>query len=232
MDNLKLKNLSVNEDYVVINKVLPTVPFNLIMTGKSLSGKTNFIKNLVTRKDMFSKIFRKKYIYVFTQSYSNTLFSIKGINIFHDTHTVSGLDIIQTLMDAQKQTKEQGKKPKQILIILDDFINHPSLQKRVGFLTKLFSMGRNFNISVILSSQSWMLIPSTTRRMALYSMVWKLTNKKEFNAYIEEMNGRMEEEDFAKLLRDVTEEPYQFLYQDLRKYKYYKNLEQKVFPSN
>ena len=90
-------------------------------------------------------------------------------------------NIIENLLDYQKNNKKNGEKLEQILIIFDDFITNEELNQRRGIFTKLWSMERNFGISLLISSQEYMQILAPLRKMSdnfiIYTIIHKRKNK-------------------------------------------------------
>lgn len=222
MENLTIKDLSVNEEYIKVSNNLPKIPFNMIMTACSMSGKSNLIKNMIVRDDFYKKYFKRKHIFIFCKTHSNTLYSIKGANIFSEL-VHNDQNILEVLFETQKKIKDMGKKPPHILIIMDDFIVDKAFQKRRGLMTKLFSAGRNYNMSIILTSQQYTLIPSDIRRLALYSITFKLNNSAEKKAFLTEFHGHSKIENFEKMLNVSTAKPYNFLLTMGHEVKYFHN---------
>ena len=219
MDNeidISIHDLTIHDKTKELHPNLATVPFNMIMVAKSGGGKTNLIVNICR---MYNKIFKNR-VLVFTKSRNGTLHSLEksiGTNIFNENDNV-----IERTMAFQKSQKEQGKKLKNILVILDDWITDKSLNTRRNIYDKLFSMGRHANISVIITTQQYTLLPATIRRLAWYCCLFKISNTAERKIMISEMCNCIDknETEFEQIYNDATAEPYSFLFINAKNNKF------------
>ena len=91
-----------------------------------------------------------------------------GATILNNIYDENDENLIEKLLDYQKSKKENGNPLKNNLILMDDFITDNSFNKRRSIFDKLYSMSRHFNISVITTSQSYTLMPSSIRRLVFY----------------------------------------------------------------
>src|SRR5690348_10382033 len=118
---------------------------------------------------------------IFSKTFNQSFEDLKksmGSYVYDDLFDENGENIIENVMKKQKE-RLNGKKKSNILVILDDFINDDVFNKKRSILTKLLSMGRHFDISIIIISQSWNLIPSSLRRMSGYDIIYKILNDDE-----------------------------------------------------
>lgn len=129
-----------------------------------------------------------------------------GAQIFNTLEDSNGIYYIDRLLNHQKIQKESGNKLEHFLILLDDWITHRSLNKKgAGIYGMLFSMARHFNISIIITGQSYSQVPSTVRRLAWYSLIFKISNRAEKKIMIHEQseNVDMNEIEFEKFIMSV-----------------------------
>ena len=213
--DLTIKDLTVHDKSVVVNERIPSVPLNLVIVGKSSCGKTNLLLNLVK---WYRHIFKNRVI-VFTKSVNGSLLSLQqtiGAKIFH-----SLAEHIENVIDFQKNRKSSGEPLDNILIIFDDFIVDSTFNKKRSIFDTLFAMARHYNISVVITSQNYTLIPASIRSMAWNIILFKLSNR-ENKKFLEEFGGCLDEDsdDAQKILRDATDRPYSFLYLNVVKNKF------------
>ena len=214
-----------------VHKFLPAIPFQATITGKSGSGKTLMIANLIKHyRDKGH--FKKGYVFCFTHSHSGILKKL-GVKLFFDLTGVTDdgdeIDIIESIMESQEAI---GRKAPHVLILADDLITSSELNKRRGIFSKLFAMGRHFNISVILTSQQHTLIPASLRRLAHDTFCFKVTNQKERDAVLYELQRGLSNKQVEKLFDYATKDKYSFLHVDNEKDKYYLRLEKEIDPSD
>jgi len=210
---------------IILHENLPTIPFYLNVYGTGTSGKTLMLVNLIYK---MKSVFKKKRVFIFTNSYSETLFDLtktRGAYVFTDIEDENGENRIEKLLEFQKEMKKKHGKCENILLVFDDFISNADLNKRRGSILKLFTFARHFNISIILTSQQYTLIPASIRRLALYNIFYKINNKTELKLMLNENNGFLDEDEFKKVYQSATKEKYNFLFSMVREQKFLKNFE-------
>ena len=204
---------NVNSKSIVVHPNLMKVPFYLTEVGGKQSGKTLLTANIVHK---YKKIFKNGNIYIFTNSYVPTLQNLtksREAHIFNSLYDSRGNDILESILEYQReQKKEDYKNLDHLLIIFDDFISNDALNQRRGIFTKLWSMARNFNISLIITSQEYMLVPAPLRKMSDYFIVFKIRNTKEKQQMISECQNFLNETDFVSVYQEATKEKYNFLF--------------------
>ena len=199
------------------------LPMRLLVVGKSfLSGKTNLLTNLLLQDDqrLYKDNFKGENIYIFSASL-NTDKKIKTIirqldipdsNLF----SVFDEDTLEALLDITKEnydeSMEEGEKPEQTLFILDDMSFGGNLKKhKNGAIAKLFSNGRHYLASVILTSQRYADILTGARENASGCILFKCTDR-QLETISEDHNFLVEgKNQFKKMFREVTREPHSFL---------------------
>ena len=75
-------------------------------------------------------------------------------------------------------------------------------------------------MSIITTSQSLSMLPLNIRKLSLYNFFYKPSNSKERELIVLENSSWLEEDDFKKLLMDVTSARYSFLLVDNVKSKF------------
>ena len=221
--DLKIKDLTKQSgDKLTIHEDLPSLPTIMNLVGCSGVGKTNVIINLLTH---FKK-FIKGNIVLFTKSLDDTYIHYEhplGIHIYYDDEDVELR--IKKILTAQRENKETFGHCPHVVILFDDFVTDQLLNKRRSPIYKLYTYGRHLNISTLMSSQSWTLIPSNLRRLAWYDIIFDISNRKEKKSMIEELCGslKMTEEEFEQAYNSCVDERFAFLYINRKKKTYSKN---------
>jgi hypothetical protein len=233
--DLEIINLSkTTKNDVIIPKPLPNPIFRMLIVGSSNSGKTNFIKNILTRKQFKYKELFKKNIWLFcpTVNLSDSYDFIKDMETDERQRIFKTYDeqIIQQIKDEQTLIKNNLeefnlKKPPELLLIFDDMIGNLPETKINSFI-ELFTSGRHYNINILLVTQSYYSIPLIIRRNCTHMIffegmskrdITKLSNdeipyKKDFDFY----------EEYIKLNR------FEFVFVDTINKLYYRNLKQQL----
>lgn len=210
---------------IEVHPNLPKVPFYTLISGAGASGKSLALVNLI---DKLGDVFKKGMIFAFTNSFCLTLTEIinkkKGM-IFDEIINKNGMNRIEEILKIQKTRKENKLPLGHILLVFDDFITNSQLNKRRGIFTKIFSQARHYNVSIILTSQSYTLIPSPVRRLAMYCMVFKTGNLKERKSLIDELCNFVDENTFEAIYDTATQDRYSFLWCMINERKFLKNFE-------
>jgi hypothetical protein len=186
-------------------------PFRVIFYAPSYSGKTTQITKLLKDKD-FSKQFKKN-IFIFTPtSFSDKSYKdlVKEENIFEEYDE----EIIEEIMEESKKIikENKGKKKHPILFVLDDAITDI---KRNGILNKIFTKGRHYDISIIVSSQQAKLCSPCMRLNCSHMVMFpQKLNDMELQTIAELLP--IEKDLFYDMVKDIrNSEPYSFLKVDL-----------------
>lgn len=221
--DLTIRNLTKKNNSIIVNIHIPEIPFNMCIYGKSSSGKTNVILNLL---GYYKRFFKTRTI-IFTLSRDNSLYDLEdtyGAILLNNLLNDEGNNVIENLISHQKSLKANGEKLKHYLIIFDDFICDRSFSKRRSIYDLLYSQARHYNISVITTSQQVSLLPASIRRLSWYDICFAVSNTAEKNMYINENCNSVNqtEKEFLKTFNDYTAEPYSFIYIDKWRNKFSK----------
>jgi len=199
------------------------LPMRLLVVGKSfLSGKTNLLTNLLLQDDqrLYKENFKGENIIVFSGSLGIdkkidkiiSQLDVPESNLFPQFDE----DTLEALLDITKDNYDdaiaEGEKPQHTLFILDDMSFGGNLKKhKNGAIAKLFSNGRHFLSSAILTSQRYADILTASRENASGCILFKCTDR-QLDTIAEDHNFLVEgKNQFKKMFREVTREPHSFL---------------------
>lgn len=135
-------------------------PSTSIILAKKFSGKTNLLLNIVD-KDKFDNVW----------VVSLTGFTGKLDGLCEDKECL--LEDINDLM-INELLKLHKETPMTSLIVLDDVIGQVDMRSKG--MNKLATMGRNFGISIVISSQDFYKVPPIWRRNSEYYYIGSLTD--------------------------------------------------------
>ena len=220
--DLSIKDLTIHDPVLTVHSNIPSVPFNMCVFGSSSSGKSNVVLNLI---EFYKKIFKERII-IFTQSINGSIFSLEkkyDAQIYNSLYKKSGENRMEELVKYQQTFKKKGEKMKNVLVIFDDFITDNSFNKR-SIYDKLYSQARHSNISVIITSQQYTLLPSNLRRLSWYNLIFLIsdTDEKKLMLKANCNNLKMTYDEFEKVYDECVAEAYSFIYVDVRKRKWLK----------
>ena len=230
--------------------VVPPTPCRLLITGPSGSGKGILTLDLLTR--IYAGCFQR--IIVLSpsvhldsawQPVKDYVHKVMGVpeeeQCFFDTFDEEALSEI---LETQRKVVEFEKKEKAssklygICIVVDDMADSPSVMASRGggnALNQLLVRGRHSMISTFVLSQKLRAMGSLLRVNAQALIVFRLRNKLELDAIIEELSAVYDKRVLLSMYKLATAEPYSFWYINLAASKiedmFWLRFEQKMIPS-
>ena len=103
------------------------------------------------------------------------------------------------------------KRDKKVLIVFDDMIAGIMANKRFQAIIKeLFISCRKPNISLVFITQSYFFVPKDARLNTTH-FILKINNKIELKNIATDHSADIDYQDFKKIYRECTKEPYNFL---------------------
>ena len=244
MSNIPIVKAYKTKEYAFTQSkydVAPRIPFSMVITGQSGSGKTVLLSNLILDiyKGCFSRIFIwsssidldpvwtpvKKYI-------ENDLnVDTKKEKVYFDTFNI---DEMQKVLDLQHKINEYQKKNGfnklySVLFLVDDFIDQASFAKHNNLLNALYIKARHFGVNIISSSQKYNGLSTTIRTNSRQLIFFKLRNYKEVESVLDELAGvliskkamsdmkslHQAKQLLLEIYNIATEEPFSFLFVNL-----------------
>jgi hypothetical protein len=136
---------------------------------------------------------------------------------YFDNFDVSALTKIIDTQHKIVQYLKQNNKNKlfSILIIIDDFADNHLVSHR-PLINALFTRGRHNNISTIVSTHKSRAISNIIRVNATELYVYRLRNYSDLEAFIDEVSAIYPKKTILEIYNLATDEPYSFLYVNLR----------------
>ena len=106
-------------------------------------------------------------------------------------------------------------KKEDVLIVFDDMMpdifNNKKLNSKVA---KLFIRGRKLNNSIVFIIQLYFKVPKDVRLNSTHFLIMRISNKRELKQIALNHSSDLDPEDFMKIYRKCTSEPYSFLVND------------------
>ena len=98
------------------------------------------------------------------------------------------------------------------LIVFDDMIADIMGNKKFRAIIKeLFIRYRKLNISLVFITQSYFYVPKDVRLNTTHYFIMKINNKKELQNIAINLSADIDYQDFKKIYRECTKEPFNFL---------------------
>ena len=102
-------------------------------------------------------------------------------------------------------------KKRKILIVFDDMIADMTNKKFQTLIKELFIRCRKLNISLVFITQSFFSVPKDVRLNSTHYLIMKSNNRKELHNTAINHSADIDYQDFIKIYRECTREPYSFL---------------------
>ena len=178
-----------------------TIPANFaaIIFGQRRSGKSTWLKwFLWTQQHNYDRV-------VF---FSSTCFNGDFQKIMNPKLCYPHYDerVMQAVLDAQAQTPKENRE--RVLVILDDVLDEESQFRKRGknALVTCYTMGRHYNISVIMCTQYARSIPTSWRRNVDFAVIFYTFSPDMAEIYYKEYGSMLSRAQFMSILKQCTNE--------------------------
>ena len=120
------------------------------------------------------------------------------------------------MQDVYKNIEDYNSgKERKILIVFDDMIADMINNKKLNpVVTELFIRSRKLNISIFFITQSYFKVPKDVRLNSTHFPIMKIQNKRELQQIALNHSLDIDFNDFMKIYKKFTKEPYSFLLND------------------
>ena len=230
--------------------IIPPTPCRLLITGPSGSGKTQLAVDLLIR--WYAGCFQRIIVLSPSVHLDSAWQPVKDY-----VHKVMGVpedeqcfldnwddEKISEILETQRKVVEFQKKEKAskklygICIVVDDFADDPRVMSNRGggnALNHLLVRGRHIQASTLILSQRLRAMGSLLRVNAQALIVFRLRNKLELDAIIEELSAVYDKKVLMEMYQIATDQPYSFWYCNLAASKvedmFWLRFEQRMIPS-
>ena len=85
------------------------------------------------------------------------------------------------------------------------------IKKFQAMVKELFIRSRKLNISLVFITQSYLSVPKGVRLNSTHYLIMKINNRKELQNIAINHSADIDYQDFIKIYRECTKEPYNFL---------------------
>lgn len=212
--DLKIKPVKTKKSKIKVgdlqeNHVIPKHPFRLILNGRSGSGKTVLLVNLLSRDIFYKHFFDAQFL--FSGAPDDSYDDIEFDKIY-DEPAKWGEQIRAILTKQSSDIKKDGvHKAAKILLVLEDVQNYQKFLKSPE-VTRLFIAGRHSNISLCITSQSYTKTPRVSRINATDIMLFPGTQKEIDNLIEEYSHPRLSKRRMRDLVNFAHKGKFNFLY--------------------
>ena len=174
--------------------------------------KTNALINLINEQNDIDKIYlhakelsEPKYEYLIKKR--------EGAGIKHLNNPNAFIECSNTMDDVYENINDYNPiRKRKKLIVFDDMIADIMTNKRFQAIIKeLFIRCRKLNISLVFITQSYFSVPKDVRLNTTHYFIMKINNKRELQNIAINHSANIDYQDFKKIYRECTKEPYNFL---------------------
>lgn len=216
---LKTSKHGIKQRPMMESGVIPQVNTSTLIIGRSGSGKTCLLCNLLQQPHFYGKdhtgkpyfdqtiIFSKTGGTALDDTYDNIDYLTKD-NFVNDLQP----EIIDEIIKSQEQhIKKNGFGKRKLLLIFDDVLSEPKFLKSKQFV-KLWVELRHYCCTVICNSQSYTKIPRVAR-LQITCLFFFPASYNEIEVLADQQAPpNMNKKEFIKLVQYATNEPFNFLY--------------------
>lgn len=220
-DLLKIEPLDTNKSKIKTTKnmddgVIPRHPVSCMFVGKSGSGKTVLLLNLLTKKQFFKDFFDIMFLFSETAGFGgDDLYKhldIPDDHIFKPNK--QGVEQLNHIVKTQKKLikdKSIEKSPK-ILIIFDDIAHSTKFLKSDAYLL-LHIANRHLNISCFSLVQSYVRIPRSCRcNIGCIFFFHGCTESEKEKLSEEHCPANFKWKEFLQVINHATDEKHSFMF--------------------
>jgi hypothetical protein len=205
-----------------IPEFLPKLPIICSCVARTNSGKSVIIVSLIADYYIPLGIVRPEDVFYFSPSINmdDTYKKLpQGVRKFEEYDEAFILQLMNEMKDKKKMSKNPVEIPF-IILIFDDMIAETNENGRGAFtnnsvLSKLFTRGRHYNISTIVTSQKYTSLPRTIRVNSLQIILLNMIES-EIDTILDEHASKSRKKDFYKMIERIFDgsDPYVSLWID------------------
>ena len=212
MINLDSITNESNEEHNENRPFIPDHPYKILIIGGSDSGKTNALLNLIKEQDDIDKI----YLHTKDLSEPKYEFLIKkhkdvGIKYCNDPNTF--IEYSNRMDDVYENNDDYNpSRKRKVLIAFDEMIADIIANRKFqATIKELFIRCRKLNISFVFITQSYCSAPKDVRLNSTHYLILKINNRKELQNIAINHSANNYYNDFVRIYRECTRNPYSFL---------------------
>ena len=220
-NNLKLKHEArFKSDYRLTKRDISPFPnfhFFMIICGKSGSGKTSLLIDILKDKRIYKNVFHKILLVMPRHSYNNM-----ETNIFKRLPN----EQVQFELDFNRlhdQISVFANNDKNTLLVIDDFTAYLNRKDYLRQFNELIQNRRHLRLSICLLVQVYNSVPLPIRK-SINELILFRAPKKEFQFILDELI-EMPHDIALKLKKFIYDRQHNFMLLDVPNQIYYKNLD-------
>ena len=229
----KSESSKIQLNYLQQEGIIPVLGkgSSVVLVGRSGSGKSVLLSNLLTRPEFYGDYFKAENRYLYSptgdiDTVANEMKIPKKNRVIKDM-----IGKLNTLWnDREQKVKRAGgaHKVEPIVIVLDDLTGNVKLQNSKVF-TRLFCAGRHLGILTFCCVHKISALKRQCRLNSQYIMIFRSSNTEVEVLVKEQRPSMLTKDQFEELIKYCWKDDYSFMYIDNSKderFRYRKNLDQ------
>ena len=194
---------------------IPDHPYRILIIGGSGSGKTNELPNLINEQDN-RDVIDKIYLYARDLNEPKYQFLIKkrdNTGIKHAINPNAYIECSNMMDDVYDNINDYNpNRIKKVSLVFDEMIADIMKNKKLqATIIELFIRCRKLNILLVFITQSYFPVPKDVRLNTTHYFIMKINNRIELKNIATDHSADIDYQDFKKIYRECTKEPYNFL---------------------
>lgn len=221
--SLKIQTIASSKDKIKQPKLaeqgyIPQINTSTILSGRSGSGKSVALANLITRKDMLGgNCFDEIYL-ISPTALGDDIQKSLGIpdeNIFTDV--IDGINKMKDILEDNMAIIESvgSEHSPKICLIYDDCVGDKKLL-REPFFIKSFIACRHYCCTTFICTQSFNAVPRIARLQASNVIVFACSLDETKVLCESFCPARYSKREFADIIHHATRQPYSFMYINMK----------------
>jgi len=185
-------------------KMIPKPPFTMLICAPIGQGKSSMVYSMLNK--WYGKYFDELVVYNGTKDSNDAWLNLppKEVILLNDWDEVDFFEYVRTLEDSQLRRVQDNKPVKNVCIVFDDMVTDRIFSRgRSTALDQFIIKIRHIPASIIMTTQSYKLISTTSRRNMTHLAILPV-NEDEINKIAEEHSGLMGKEEFIKMYKQVV----------------------------
>ena len=175
-------------------KFLPIPPFSMNVVGRIGSGKTSFVYSLLDT--WFENYWDVLVVYTGTKDSNDNWKDLHQREVVVRNHWDADefRDWIRAIEEEQMDREHKGKIKRRYCVVLDDMIARNILKPNTGTLLEDVLLNlRHYNLTVLITTQSYKKLSKTARINALYQAIFEV-HKVEIEGFAAEASQRLDKD--------------------------------------
>lgn len=181
--------------YPNYDKIRVEIPSNILICGRTGSGKTNLLINLIALISVFDRI------YLFSKALDEPLYRMLIGEMTKFSEKTGEQCIFYSNSFDEVPAIEEFDKTKNNLCVFDDFISSKHDQER---LVDILIRGRKSNITTCILTQSYHLTLKPIRDQCSYILLKTISSKKDLGLVLKNYNFDKDEKELMKMYKIAT----------------------------